>query len=251
MTSGIKSKMKSMDDRVVEFEDDMEGALVFKYKQFYGTHWESVLDSSPVKRIKIKDFCDLYLTQTSYPHDRFERLVHYLFDFKIQLFFILEVDIGLYNHLVYNQGYDHTSIGENPYILLKMLCLDQSVILKSRILWERVMNFVYFLETGIELESKAGKSKKGAFFKFVQDSEWSFLCRYRDYIDWFDDKLRTPETHKSSTLRRHFQKGGQPPSEKVMAFLNIVMNVFWENMLTVVRGDEVHSRSWTTGMDNE
>lgn len=243
-------QMDSLIKKIDEFESELLNALELKYKQFYGENWQRLLEHNPMSRISIREFAESYAEQTSYPHDRIETLVYLLFDFKIELFFILELDMGLYNHLIYNLGYDHSSIVDNPYILLRRLSLDQTVIFKSRILWERTMNFVYFLETGAELEVSGSKSKKAKFFKSIEDSRWSFLLDYRDYIDWFDDKLRTPEVHKASTLRKSFQHGSYPPSEKINAFTNVIMNVFWGNMLSIVKGNEPPIRYWDVGISN-
>lgn len=223
--------MDSLINKIAEFENDLHKALEFKYQQFYGEHYQQLLKNNILNQMSINEFAESYADQRPYPIDRLQSLVYMLFDFKIELFFIIELDMGLYNHLIYNLGYDNSNITENPYVLLRRLSLDQTVIVKSRILWERTMNFVYFLETGVKLEASGRKSKKAKFFKLIEDNQWSFLLDYKDYVEWFDDKLRTPEVHKSSTLRKSFQGGSHPPSEKVSAFVNILMNVFWTNML--------------------
>ena len=242
--------MDSLIKRIDEFESELHDALEFKYKQFDGKNWQKILEHHPMNRMSIREFAESYAEQIYYPHDRIQTLVYLLFDFKIELFFILELDMGLYNHLIYNLGYDNSSIADNPYILLRRLSLDQTVILKSRILWERTMNFVYFLETGTKLEVSGSKSKKAKFFESIKDNRWSFLLDYKNYVDWFDDKLRTPEVHKSSTLRKSFQDGTFPPSEKIHAFTNVIMNVFWVNMLSIVKGNEPPSRYWDVGISN-
>ncbi|MBW1794184.1 MAG: hypothetical protein JRJ38_07105 [Deltaproteobacteria bacterium] len=242
--------MDSLINKIDEFESDLRNALEFKYQQFYGEHWQQVLENNTFSQMSIREFAESYAEQPSYPLDRIQTLVYLLFDFKIELFFIIELDMGLYNHLIYNLGYDNSSIAENPYILLRRLSLDQTVIVKSRILWERTMNFVYFLETGVKLEASGRKSKKAKFFKLIEENQWSFLLDYKDYIEWFDDKLRTPEVHKSSTLRKAFQGGSHPPSEKVDAFVNIIMNVFWRNMLSIIKGNDPPVRYWNAGIAN-
>lgn len=241
--------MNELVKTIDEFENKLSEAIQFKYKLFYKEHGESIANNSVLNRIRIKDFFDAYLKQNYYPYERVGKLVYYLFDFKIQLFFILELDLGLYNHLIYNLGYDYSSIVEIPYIFLRKLSLDQNLILKSRILWERIMNFIYFLEVGKELESSSKKSKKTKFFEFIKNNKWSFLLKYKEYIDWFDKKLRTPEVHKFSILRKNFQRGITVPSEKVDAFVNIMMNVFWKNMLHIIKGENPPIRYWDIGIN--
>jgi hypothetical protein len=230
-----------------EFETKLFQALAYKYGGESTSMGEWLVDASPVTKIDIGRCFELYLQQDIYPPDRLRGLVYQLMDIKIQLFFIVELDLGLYNRLIYDAGFARETINNSPYILLRQLSLDQNVILKSRILWERMMNFVYFLETGNSLEVKRS-GKKTRFFTFIERTPWAFLTEYRDYIDWFDDKLRTPEAHKGSVLRKHFQAESHTPSESTLALANIVINSFYPGLLEILQGREVSRRYWVAGM---
>jgi len=237
---------------VAEVIEDFEGkileALEFKYGSYPDEAREWLPELSPVTRIDIAQFYDLYLKQDYYPPDRLPTLAYQLIDIKLQLFFIVELDIGLYNHLIYDAGFARESISDFPYVMLRKLSLDQNLIMKSRILWERIMNLVYFLETGKSLEMK-GRSKKTRFFEYIPETKWAFLGEYRHYIDSFDDKLRTPEAHKGSVIRKWFQADATTPDENISGLTNIVMNVFWSGLLQIIQGNAVRSRFWFTGMD--
>lgn len=237
-----------MDEIIDEFEKDLINALQYKYRCSPEEQRKPLIENSPVIRMKIKEFYKLYLSNDENPKERIEKLVYLLFDIKIQLFFILELDMGLYNHLLYNVGFGDKDIQRNPYLLLRKLSLDQNIIVKSRILWERVMNFIYFLETGKGLEVK--RSKKRRFFEFIDGGKWSYLLEYQDFINWFDDRLRTPEVHKSSVLRAHFQKSSTPSSDKVHCLANIIMNCVWTNLLDIIQGREPSSRYWDIAMED-
>jgi hypothetical protein len=110
------------------------------------------------------------------------------------------------------------------------------------------MNFVYYLETGEELEDK--KSKKTKFFNHIKGTKWSFLGEYKNYIEWFDNKLRTPEVHKSSTLRSHFSKGTNISQDKALGIINIAMNALWGNLILIIQGKEPNSRYWDIAMED-
>lgn len=237
-----------MDEIIDEFEKDLINALQYKYRRCPEKQKKHLIENSPVIRMKIKEFYKLYLSNDVYPKERIEKLVYLLFDIKIQLFFILELDMGLYNHLLHNVGFGNKDIQGNPYLLLRNLSLDQNMIVKSRILWERVMNFIYFLEKGEALEVKS--SKKRAFFKLIADGKWSYLLKYKDFINWFDDKLRTPEVHTSSVLRKDFLKNSTPSSDKVLGLVNILMNCVWPNLLDIIQGREPSSRYWDIAMED-
>ena len=230
------------------FEAKVLEALEFKYRGLSPKIRENLVEVSPVTKMDITQFYDLYLGQDAYPSERLEKLVYQLMDIKIELFYILELDLGLYNHLIYDEGFTQDNINDFPYVALRKLSLDQTIIMKSRILWERLMNFVYFLESGKTLEVKKS-SKKARFFEFIPDTKWAYLGEYRDYIDWFDDKLRTPEIHKSSTLRKQFTTDATIPGEKIMALTEIVMNAFWPGLLAIIKGGEFRSRFWSVGME--
>ncbi len=182
-----------------------------------------------------------------YPQERVEKLIYQLFDIKIELFYIIELDIGLYNHLIYNVGFDDSNINDFPYITLRRFSLDQTLIVKSRILWERVMNFIYYLERGKDLE---GRSKKTRFFNFIKNTKWSYLDECKDYIEWFDSRLRTPEVHKGSVLRKYFQIGLTSPDPKILGLINIINNSIWTNLLQIIQGDEPSLRYWNTAIEN-
>ena len=127
-----------MEALIDEFENDSIRALQFKYQSLPKKIKDNLIEISPIIRMKIKEFYEVYLSNDIYPKEYIEKLIYLLFDIKIQLFFILELDMGLYNHLIYNVGFDNGNIHEYPYILLRKLSLDQNIVVKSRILWERV-----------------------------------------------------------------------------------------------------------------
>jgi hypothetical protein len=176
-----------------------------------------------------------------YPKERLERIIYDLFDIKLQLYYIIEVDLGLYNRLVYDRGYDKEKSQHIPHVLLTRFSLDQTLISKSRILWERIMNFVYYLENGELLEEKASKrkSKRKVFFNFIKSSQkWRFLEPYEKVLQHYEDKFRTPEFHKSSVLRAElFGKNTNDPNELIEP-VNRAMNILWENITAIISGQK-------------
>lgn len=230
-----------------QFEDKLLEALEFKYANDRQEVKTTLIEYSFVKTMNIREFYTLYIEKGFYPRERIETLVYKLFDIKIQMFYILELDLGLYNRLIYDLGFDNNNINNFPYVALKKLSLDQTLIVKSRILWERIMNFIYYLETGEDLE---GKSKKTKFFKFIKDKKWSYLEDYKDYIEWFDDTLRTPEVHKGSILRKYFQTEIISQDNKILGIIGIASNAIWANLLEIIQGNQPRQRYWKADMGN-
>jgi len=114
------------------------------------------------------------------------------------------------------------------------------------------MNFIYYLEYGEDLEKKVSrrKSKKTVFFASIKDTKWEYFTEYKKFIDKFDDKLRTPEQHKPSILRKSFLTDHEIKSEEVIGIVNIVMNIFWQGLDLILQGEDVSYKSCFKGMDD-
>ncbi len=122
----------NLDEAINDFESLVKMAVDAKYGDNLPKVKASILGTSIIIRFDIKKFYELYKAQNHYPQERISKLIHMLFDIKLQLFFINEVDLGLYNQLVFN--YESTE-RQHPLIQLRKLSLDQNLIVKSRILW--------------------------------------------------------------------------------------------------------------------
>ncbi|MFA6915056.1 MAG: hypothetical protein WC222_01540 [Parachlamydiales bacterium] len=179
------------------------------------------------------EFIDLYL-KSEYPKDRLSKLTDGFLDIQFQITMLKECHVGLYNSLVHLPQGESQIAKTCPYLFLRQLSLDQGSIFQSRALWEKLMNFIYFLEEGLELETK--KSKKTKFFDWVSENpKWNFLNRYEHWIQKLDNIYRTPEAHKNSRLRKHFIEGSSPFPEDMLHTLNIIMNTFWPNLKNMLQ----------------
>ncbi|MCI0428909.1 MAG: hypothetical protein L0Z46_12930 [Nitrospiraceae bacterium] len=241
--------MKRLDElraKVEQFDGFLHEALRQKYTASYPPEAvPHLLRDGVIPRWNLSNFLETYTRAGVYPPDRLERLVYQLFDIKLQLYYLLEIDIGLYNRLVHERGYDDKNPAASPpHVFLTRLSLDQALIGKSRILWERVMNFVYYLETGEDLDRKVSnrRSKKQLFFRFVESSaRWRFLAPYGDVIEQYDSAYRTPEYHKSSVLRAELLGSISVDPGKLLELINKAINNLWENILSIVSGGKAIS----------
>lgn len=207
---------------------------------------------SPLAKWNLLAFFDQYLRAGTYPAERLDRLVYYLMDVKLQLYCLIEVDLGLYNSLVYGCGYNDKDPRATPHVHLTRLSLDQSLILKSRVLWERIMNWLYYLETGAELEKKVSgsKSKRKVFFEdMLASEEWRFLEPYRSMLDRYDLAYRAAESHKSSVLRGKFMRGENVDLNELLSTVNSAINALWDNVMSIVGGG--HATNFTELHMNE
>lgn len=232
-----------MEEKIIKFEGKIRTALQIKHKHLTGIPSEYIKYFTSTQ-IDLTEFSDLYKSQQIYPQIRFQGLVYDLMDIKFQIVLFSEFHLGLYNHLVHKLTPKGQSFESNPYLLLRHLSLDQDSVMKSRIIWERIMNFVYFLETGEKIEKGQRKhkepSKQSVFFKSLEknNSPWKFLIQYKTLLEEYDNKFRTPETHKSSSLRSHFMRNTTPDGAKILELSNTAINVFWQNLKLILTGSQ-------------
>jgi hypothetical protein len=227
-------------NEVNTFETFLEKALEQKYEHLlppdFRAHFWGI---NQIKRWDLRNFLEAYISCKQFPIERLEHVMYDLFDIKLQIYYVLEVDLGLYNRLIYDKGYTKRSMSEVPHILLTRFSFDQSLISKSRILWERLMNFIYHLETGELLEQKVSnkKSKRKVFFTFVKTTpKWRFLEPYEFELQGYEDKFRTPEFHKSSILRAELFGNRVNDPNELMKLFNRALIVVWDNVMAIVSG---------------
>jgi hypothetical protein len=239
-----------IDDVVAEFETKTQNSVAFRFRHEREDHKQLMLKARQVSNIDIAKFLKQYRKSKNYPQDRLEKLAYILMDIKLQMY-LIEVDLGADNDLMRNISGEPDSVEKEAHTQFVHLSFDQSLILKSRILWERVMNFVYYLETGKELTVKKGKKAK--FFKFIDDTRWKYLEDFKEYVEWFDNTWRTPEAHKGSKLRARLLSGTMDNDEvnRILGLIGIVTNAFYINMMNIIDDKDPTYRFWTYGMSDD
>ena len=218
-----------------QFDDLIAEALSRKYGCVYGPAAPQLLEHNTLLRWKLVGFIGRYTSTGIYPPANLSGTVYRLMDTVLQLYYILEVDLGIYNKLYYDDpSYsDHEILP--PDLLLRRLSFDQNLIGKSRVLWERLMQAIYFLEHGKPIE---GKSVKGRFFAWVRtEPKWLFLEPYERVVEEFDSKFRTPEFHKGSILLKELMGNAPTSPNDLLELVNRAMNTIWENLLSIVGGE--------------
>jgi hypothetical protein len=244
--------MDELEKTIRDFEEKLSEAVREKYREQNGDlspqNQELFLRSNSVLRFDILAFYEAY-TQSDRPQEYIGKLVHALFDIKLQMFYIGEVDMGLYNTVLYSRGYNPDN--PTPYASIKKLSLDQNVIVKSRILWERMINFASIYISGEEVKVSSGKSKKGKFAKLVEGTPWAFLKDYWKTLEWFDNTLRTPEVHSGSVLRKNLIHMDKEFDNSMLVLYNIAINLFYPNIMAITAGHEPPFKVWTLGMQEE
>ena len=227
-------------DQINRFEQFITSALSQKYGGEKYHDDSNFKKTDPLYKFNLTEFGDLFVASNKYPNERFEKSMLYLFDVKLELYYLLEIDSGSYNSRVIDKGYDFKQPLNTPHLLMTKYSIDQNIIIKSRVLWERLMNFIYYMETGIELESKISnkKSKTKAFFEHVKSQEnLHFLTEFKEKINEFDGAFRTPEVHKNSIFRAEIlgnRKIDIWEQNQMLNIINMMHSNLWEDIKGLV-----------------
>lgn len=198
----------------------------------------------------IEHFFDPYRAAGVYPLSRLPALAYRAMDLKMQFYFTARVTPRLHNQALSDQDFrfDGDPFSQpGPY--LKHLCLMQAQIGQVRILWDRMMSFIYLLEEGTE---PPGKSIRRAFFQGISrwHGRWDAFAEWKDRLDKYDNLYRTPELHKNSTLRASLFGTPIDPNE-ILAPLVPVMGGFWQVLTANVGGEPSTVRSLGRMLDPE
>jgi hypothetical protein len=172
-----------------------------------------------------------------WPADRLPKLIAMAKDVRLQFYYLTEVDLGLYNHLYHDPINDHPRLAGTERFTLLRQSLDQSLIGKSRVLWERILTMVFFMETGREIRDR--RRTQEVFKTITADNpRWGWLNAYRTLIKQYDSEYRTPEFHTGSRLRMELDGRPAPDPNDLLALVNANMNAVWQNVLQVAQGGQ-------------
>jgi hypothetical protein len=223
------------------------------------------MPSHLIANINLQKFLRLYRENNEYYGNKEDenKLLFYLSDIIFELY-LLGVDGSLYNTLLYAGHYTKEEIKNSSRLLLIHLSLDQSVILKSTILIERIMDFVYYLETKNELEGKHSDlkykamkaneyptSKKNIFFDEIKSTHWKYFLAYKQLFEEYNQQLRNPEVHLSSSLADKFNRSPNINlnySDKIGTLRNFALNMLWQPLIQILNGKNITNVSWVEGM---
>lgn len=229
-----------------QFDELIDKALAERMA-VHGEHADALLESHHLRRSRVSSLAEAYLGGGVFPDDRLPGVVSRGIDVKLQLYLVGEVVPGQVNGSCYDRLQQDPTFAEKASARLLLVSLHQDLIVKSRILWERIMNLVHFIETGAADIPRTGKrSAQKTFFELCNDcAHWRWLAAYQPIIGRFDEQFRTPEVHNMSRLRAILMRGDDlsARTNEMLQLSNEGMNVVWENVESIVGGGGVRSFS--------
>ncbi|MER5504199.1 hypothetical protein ABT052_02605 [Streptomyces sp. NPDC002766] len=226
---------------VREAAEEFDGRILDAIKEKTPVEiFELIHTHNPLLRWDLVKFVDTYRESGIYQEDRLKPVFYHLMDLKLMLYFVSEVDLGLSNAIYYLPLHQAGMQSPSPLLTLRKLSIDHSIIGKSRVAWERLMNAIYHLEFGRDLDRSTPKrkSKKSFFFDAIQEApKWVWLEPYRKVVSDYDEKFRTSEFHKSSILRGEFLGTRKIDLNELLTLVNYLNNNIWDNLISIVAGD--------------
>lgn len=132
---------------------------------------------------------------------------------------------------------------ENDYEMLYNLNKTQNLIIKTRILWEKVMNLIYLVIERKELDNKRSKKKK--FKSWCNEKGITFLDEIMQKLEAFDNTFRTGEVHEYSKLKKYLVKN---ENQNINLYC---LDLLWKfsnetifNILAYICGEETNYKMW-------
>jgi hypothetical protein len=223
--------------RVVEFEQIIYQA-VSEIKHLNAQHDEAErqVRENQLLAWRLEDLFDSYGQSNVYPLGRLPGVADRAIDLKLQLYFVSELNIGIYHTLLFGTDLDLRNPQSTPRHHLTHLCLMQSWIGQLRVLWERLMTLVYFLEEGKDPRGKLSIRKQ--FFRGITSwgGRWDVFAEWESFIDQYDKLYRTPEYHNRSSMRKALFGDPSTDPNSIMAPLDPVIGGFWDVLMANVQG---------------
>jgi hypothetical protein len=221
--------------RVAHFENIIERAQRSQFAADPPHLAAAFLQHDPILAWRLLDLFDAYSSSSAYPLGRLPPVIDHAIDTKLQLYNVARVIPGTENALVYLRGFDPADPVAAPRLQLARLCYEQAMIGQSRVLWDRLMRLIYYLEEGVDPK---GKSTRRVFFRDLPrwSMRWDALGEWEDEIDTYDATYRTPEYHKGSILKKELLGGPAHDPNETSALLTPVMNGIWTMLMANVQG---------------
>jgi hypothetical protein len=205
----------------------------------YGEHAERLREvMTRHKPYRLGEFVEAYRAGGIYPADRLGAVLSRFTDVRLALAYA-EIDLGLINELYYLPIHLDATRADSADLKLKKMAVDQSLIMRPRTAWEKLMLAVYCLETGKpEIPRTNARSVKSTFFTWVATTDkWRFLEPYTPVVTEHDERLRTPEFHKNSVLRGRMLGRETASFDQIVTLMTYMLNGIWPNILQILRGE--------------
>lgn len=190
----------------------------------------------------IEAFAELCLINGQLNGKLLRRFIDHFLDLKFKLYMLAEVDVPTYAAAKETWGLNRDRPGDTPHGFATQLSEEVTLIVKSRAIWESLMNLVYWYATGKEIsgvqvvdeDGVSYKSKQKRFFPWVAEQPlWASLATFEPLVSKLD-QLRTSEVHKYSRVRSNFTRMTLDPIEQCVELVNTVLMYILDQFVAAI-----------------
>jgi len=207
------------------------------YRSNHSAHFDpdSMARTDPRVRWDIEQLIDDYIEYQAYPLDRLAGGIDRAIDLKLEHHFI-RTTFELDNGILRSPGFDPRNPLAHPRQHLDRLYMLQNLIGQIRILWERAMTLIYYLEKGKDPD---GKKIRKVFFDHLSawSPRWDVFEGWHPVITKHDGDYRTPEFHIGSKIRKELFGGATTDRNDLTALYTPLLSGFWNVLSANVRGE--------------
>jgi hypothetical protein len=190
----------------------------------------------------IETFAELCLATGQLNGKRLQYVIDHFLDLKLKLYMLAEVDVPTYASAKEVWGLNRDRPGDTPHGFTTQLSEEVTLIVKSRAIWESIMDLVSRYVDGRETRKtkvvdeygESYSSKKTKFFPWVaQQPLWTSLATFEPLVAKLD-KLRTSEMHKYSRVRTDFTRMTLQPIEQCVELVNAVLTYVLDQFVAAI-----------------
>jgi hypothetical protein len=224
----------------MQFEQLLSDARKESYVKNFGAEWgrdNFEREQRDFAWHLVRDFFEPYQAAGVYPIERLPGATYWLMDLKLEEHLLTNSLIPIHNTIVFGkEGFSLSNPRTHPETYLDHICITKAMIGQVRIVWERLMCLVYYLETGTNATRRG--SVQRAFFGQIDSwgNRWGPLKEWESEIRYYDENFRTPEFHNNSKLRAGIFKDKLPDPNSIITLLDPVKNGFWRLLVANVKG---------------
>lgn len=240
-------EVSEIENKFIEFELDYIRQTPTRYKN---------IERDDLRRLGIFSLENLYkalLRNRGFDKREIEKILIMAVGIKLEYYAII-LDIKLYPFIEFEDARDYN---KKSFLLYSQ---QQSIVLKTGVLWERLLNLIYFIIFHNELSGNThldeevtythenGKriktitkrrSKKRYFFDKIRElgkekKPWKFMLDYENILKIYEDKFVNPEKHKYSPLVKYCTTDKTIDPNKLLRNLNQATNAIWPNICSIL-----------------